>query len=309
MPRRRRDFASVSFHFLQREEGSGGDNPRVQAISEDEFNALCDGVQNQPWPDTEDEATKEQLRNGLLVPFRGFERINERIAIGTFQTSYSGHAFHNTEKGKISATSLNQREFLYLLYLSEQGKVFIAAQYLGNYGGYESLRWGLTRHLRTRSGIKSYSFRRETYDPAIIRTKSIRVNISQKVRDDQDNVLTKKRVIVLERDGIHDEAFEDAARDQFIPIMNSDDPQKNEALAQLLGHNNLMSAADEDVVNCVMIVDIDGKEKRLQVLGDNHFATRFSLNVPYNEDGHPEFAPTVRAMQAALMQQIIEPLA
>lgn len=304
----RRDFASVSFHFLQREDGAGED-VRIDPISFEEFRALCDGVEQQPWPNPDDAETKERLRNGLLIPFRNFERLSQRLVVGTFQTSYSGHAFHNTEKGKISADSLNQREFLYMLYLSDTGKVFIGAQYLGNYGGYEALRWGLTRHLASRAGIRSYSFRREIYDPKIIKPKAIRVNIAPKVRDDEDNVLTKRRMIVLERDGISDEAFEDAARDQFLPIMASDDPDKKDVLARLLSDNELMSADDEDIRNCVMLADIDGKEKRLQVIGDSHFATRFSLAVNYNDDGHPEYRQTVQAMRDTLERVIIDPLA
>lgn len=288
MPRPRRDLASVSFHFIQRERGIG-DNAQVRPITLEEFTALCENIESQPWPDADDIETKERLKSGTLIPLRNFSQLNERTAIGTFQTSYTGHAFHNTEKGKISADSLNQREFLYILYLSEDGRVFVGAQYLGNYGGYEALRWGITRHLRSREGIRSYSFRRETYDPRLIKPKAIKVNISPRVRDDEDNVLTKRRVIVLERDGVGDEAFEDAARDQFLPIMNSDDPQKKETLIRLLSDNDLMSAADEDVSNCVMLAEVDGAEKRLHVIGDGMFATRFHLNVPYNIDGHPEF--------------------
>lgn len=246
------------------------------------------------------------MRVGTLVPFRNFERVNGRIARGTFQTSYSGHSFHNTEKGKISADSLNQREFQYLLYLSDDGKIFVGAQYLGNYGGYETLRWGLLRHFRSRVGVRSYSFRKEIYEPSLVKPKEIRINIAAKGRDYEDNALTKKRMVVLQRERGEDNAFEDAARDTFLPIMASDGDTKKFQLAQLLTNNNLMSADDEEVMNCVMLADIDGREKRFHVMGDSHFATRFPLQVPYNSDGHPVYGPTASAIISTLQREIID---
>ncbi|MDO6416601.1 hypothetical protein Q4F19_19615 [Sphingomonas sp. BIUV-7] len=307
MARRSKDLASVSFHFLQRE--TEDRNGSIIPYTTDEFDFLCSGIENQPWPDFDDEAQKERLRIGTLVPLRNFERVNSRIASGTFQTSYSGHAYHNTEKGKISAQSLNQREFLYVLYLSDDGKIFVGAQYLGNYGGYETLKWGLTRHLHSRAGLRSYSFRRDIHEAHTIRPKEIRINIMASGRLDQDNVLTKKRVVVLQRSGGKDEAFEEAAREVFLPFVSSDDPGKIAALGQMLSANHLMSADDEDVQNCVLIADVDGREKRFHVIGDSQFATKLHLSVPYNIDGHPEYSVTAQAMVSMLHSQIIDAVA
>jgi hypothetical protein len=309
MRRRGRDIATVSFHFLQREREVRGDQ-EVDPFTPAEFDRLCSNIQNQPWPDLDDEETRERVRFGTLVPFRNFERVSPRIARGTFQTSYSGHAFHNSEKGKIAAQSLNQREFQYLLYLSDRGQIFVGAQYLGNYGGYDALRWGLLRHMPSRAGVRSYSFRREVYDPRLVKAKEIRINIASATgRDDEDNVLTKKRMIVLQREGAGDEGFEDAARENFFPIMSSDAPDKKDRLIELLSDNNLMSADDEDVKNCVILAEIDGREKRLHVIGDSNFATRFPLQVPYNIDGHPEYDPTAEAIINTLRREIIASMA
>lgn len=307
MVRRRKDLATVSFHFLQREKGDA--EPRsVVPFTLLEFQQLCSNVENQPWPDISDIETKNRVGAGALVPFRNFKRESDRLVFGTFQTAYTGVAYHNSDKGKIPADSLNQREFLYMLYLSENGQIFVGAQYLGNYGGYETLRWGLFRHLPSRAGARSYSFRKEVYDAKLVKPKEIRVNIAAIGRDDEDNVLTRRRMVVLQRNGVLDGAFEDAARDQFLPIMASDSDDKKDRLVQIMSDNHLMSADDEDIENCIMLANIDGREKRLHVFGENHFATRFPLSVPYNSDGHPEFDPTVAAMRRALENNIISPL-
>lgn len=305
MPKRQKDLATVSFHYLQREIEKQGQS-ETQSFTSDEFDFLCEHIKDQPWPDPDDPETKEQLRIGTLVPFRNFERVNSRIARGTFQNSYSGHAFHNTEKGKISADSLNQREFQYLLYFSDDGKIFIGVQYLGNYGGYETLRFGLMRHFLRREGVRSYSFRKDVYEASTVRAKEIRINIASSGRDDEDNALTKRRMVVLQRSKRKDEAFEDAARDTFLQIMSSDAEDKKDQLVQLLSANNLMSAADEEVQNCILLAEVDGREKRFHVIGDSHFATRFPLSVPYNIDGHPEYVPTAEAILKALEREIID---
>lgn len=302
---RRRDLASVSFHYLQKERRENGQYV-LEEFSRQDFDQLADRISRQPWPDLNEDGVLERVRSGALVPFRNFEQVNGRTFRGTYLNAYSGHAFQNSEKGKISAASVNQREFHYLAYLSDEGQI-LASQYLGTYGGYGALNWGIRRQLGIDKGIFSYSFRRETYDPQHIRPKEVHINIASRGRDDEENALTRRRVVVLKRLNSKDEDFEDAAREGFVPIMQADDlAGKKNDLVRLLTDNGLISAADEDVEDCVMVADIDGKQRTLQVIGDSHFATRFPLNVPYNADGHPEPEPTKDAMLATLRRQIID---
>jgi hypothetical protein len=304
MARKKHDRASVSFHYLQRETAHQPENI-IHPFSQDEFDKLCANIEGQPWPDVKDEKTLRRLRAGTLVPFKDFHRDNDRLALGLFSNAYTGHAFENSDWGKIEADSVNQRLFHYVLYLDEDGKIFVGTQYLGTYGGYDALRYGLVKHLPVREGVRSYSFRRELYNPKDVRTKEIRISIAAKSRDDEDNVLRRKRVLVLQRENRKDLEFERVARDSFLPIMASDAKFKRDEVVDILAKNALMVADDEEIKDCSLLADIDGREQILRVLGDSQFATKFSLGVPYNADGHPESGPTRRAMIETLKKQII----
>lgn len=214
----------------------------------DEFSTLKERVENQPEPDLDHEATFNQVRNGILVPFKNVQPIDSRTFTGQFRVPYSGHSFVNSEKGKIAAESLNQRDFHFVAYLSDDGKIFIGAQYLGPYGGYETLRWGLARHLPSREGVRSFSFRRDLFDPSEVNAKEVRINVSQKSTDlHHDNSLTSKTVIVLKRESRKDLNFAEAVRRDVIPIFSADAVDRREKLAKVLSDTGLISVDDADI--------------------------------------------------------------
>jgi hypothetical protein len=307
--RKKHDQATVSFHFLQREKRKKGKNVVTDPFTPTEFNQLCTSVEAQPWPDTSDREILSKLRDGSLVPFRDFHRVDDRLAHGRFSNAYTGHAFENSDHGKIAAESVNQRLFHYILYHSDDGRIFVGAQYLGHYGGYERLRYGLVKHLPASKGTRSYSFRRELNDKTSLTAKEVILSVTSKGRDDEDNRLTKKRVLVLKRDGKDDHEFSEAAREDLLPIMSEDLASKKDILRDYLVGKNLISADDDDLKDCVVVVDIDGKEERLHVIGESSFATKYPLSVPYNIDGHPQPEPTLTAMLKLLDREIIENLA
>jgi len=55
----------------------------------------------------------------------------------------------------------------------------------------------------------------------------------------------------------------------------------------------------------LFIADVGGYEKRFNFIGDSSFATRFSLDVPYNVDGHPEPRDTIKKILERLDKEII----
>src|SRR5688572_7219133 len=79
-----------------------------------------------------------------------------------------GHSYRNSSKGEISADSINQRRFHFLLYLAESGRVYIGTQYLGNFGAYEPLRRTIIELFSGSQAIHSHTFRVETVDPSMI---------------------------------------------------------------------------------------------------------------------------------------------
>ena len=191
-------------------------------------------------------------------------------------------------------------------YLSDDGRIFIGAQYLGPYGGYETLRWGLARYLPTREGVKSFSYRRDLFDPGEVNAKEVRINVSQKSTDlHHDNSLTSKTVIVLKRESRKDVNFAEAVRRDVMPIFSADAENRKEQLAKVLSDTGLISVDDADIDGGVIIADVGGYEKRFNFIGDSSFATRFSLDVPYNADGHPKSAETIKKILERLDQEII----
>jgi hypothetical protein len=206
---------------------------------------------------------------------------------------------------------VNQRDFNFLLYLSDDGRIFIGAQYLGYYGGYETLRYGLVRHMPEKAGVRSYSFRRDLYDPSELRAKEVQINFMKPSTSfDKDNALTRRTTIVLKREGGTDTQFEEAVRKDLVPILTSDSDaeHRKSEIARVLADSGLMSVADDQIQNAVVIADVNGHEKRFHLVGDSAFATRFPLDVTYNKDGHPERVVTIEKMLERLDAEVIEQL-
>ena len=232
--------------------------------------------------------------------------MDERCAFGTFKAPYSGHSYENSEKGKISAESVNQREFHYVLYLSDSGRLYIGCQYLGNYGAYVPLSNALKRFIDKREATKSYSFRNNSYDLHAGIPVEVQLTINRKGKKITGaSALARKGMITLQRQEKGD-AFEESARERLIPILTGSLEGRREALAKHLNDTGLLEIADEDIANCSILVDINGREKRFYFFDTDSVATRYYMDVKLTNDGHPEPKQARAKMREILVREIIQ---
>jgi hypothetical protein len=308
MAKPKKESVSTSFHYLLRENNKGAEPPFLPFTQAD-FDELLASIENQPEPDLDDPLTFDQVRFGTLIPFREFMRKDERCAFAKFKAPYSGHSFDNSEKGKIAADSVNQRTFNFLLYLSDNGRIYVGAQYLGNYGGWLPLSLALKRMLGEPSKIASSSFRNELIYLDGAAPKEIQVTIHrQPEKLAADPSLAPRTMVSLQREEKGDE-FEEDARANFLPLLGQGRAKITERLVEDLKKNGLMEISDEEIESCVLIADVNGREKRFYFLDQINVATRFPIDVALDDDGHPLTDPVRERMYALLAEQIIAKLA
>lgn len=141
------ESVSVSFHFFEKGTRQEDGHFKPSKFVKKDFDELLRKIEAQPEPNLKDHNDFDGVKSGRIVPFLELEHINDRTFFGLFRSAYWGHSFENTEKGKIAAESLNLRNFCFLLYYSESGRIYLGCQYLGNYGDYGSLGKSLLKML------------------------------------------------------------------------------------------------------------------------------------------------------------------
>jgi hypothetical protein len=295
---------SVSFHYLARLTGDG-EEMKVQPFTPADFEKLGTILKSQKLPDLTAPGILDSVKFGKIVPFFDFEKKDDRCYFGKFKAPYSGHSFENSEKGKITAGSVNQRNFNYLLYLSTDGKIYVGAQYLGNYGGWLPLSKALKRMLGSPSKILSTSFRNDLVNMEKAAPKEIEVTIHHqpsKLTADPSRVLRKK--IIFQRSESGDE-FEKHTKKKLFPLIGKDPQTIRNALLSDLKANGLTEIEDKDIHDCTIVVDVNGKEAKIHFFDQSNVATRFPMQVGLDGDGHPVTSQVREKMLEALSDQII----
>ncbi|MCE4225352.1 hypothetical protein HCU64_16470 [Methylobacterium sp. C25] len=125
--KKKKEAVSVSFHYLSRSKESDKGDVIHTAFTSDNFNLLEDNMKKQTPIDFRDQKSVDRLRFRSEIILLNIKRENPRTIIGTFKNPYSGHAFENTHKGKIPADSVSLRPFHFLIYLSDEGRIYIAS--------------------------------------------------------------------------------------------------------------------------------------------------------------------------------------
>lgn len=303
MPRNTKETVSASFHFLARRHPKeiGEYVPFTQA----EFDEVLTSIENQPVYDVNDPELLPQLKWGALLPLLSFERVQPNLAFGSFKAPYTGHAFENSEKGKISAESLNQRVFQYLLYLSKSGKLYLGCQYLGNYGGYAYLVDAIKRKFSNSKGIESHSFRTDSLNFSEIRAKEVRVTVSSKAKDiTNGNIFNHRNLIVAKRQGKEDQ-FEENVNNSIFSLFGKNTSDKKKKLADYVNQSGMYHVSDEDIEDCVIVADIGKFQKTIYLFDNSGFATRFFIDVKLDGDGLAPQAETRAKMKDILQTQVI----
>lgn len=303
--KRKKEEVTVSFHYLARQKPGENEEPVIVPFSSEEFLALRQCLADLKSVDWDDEEFKDRLRFKNEVPIDKVELVDDRTIFGVFRSSYWGHAYENSERGKIPADSISLRPFHFLLYLSESGRIYVGSQYLGQFGGYTGLENTVRGQLADRSAIKPHSFRTETHSTEKIEPKEIRVSFHGKSdKMSGDNIFKNGGAFVLQRDNRSDEFGKKVSR-QLFPFFGKSKDEMRKAIANLVNESDLISVKDEDISDCTIVGIVNGKPKTLHMLDGTNFATKFLVEVGFDDDGHPHYEPTKKEMIKVLQNNII----
>lgn len=303
--KRKREAATVSFHYLNRQTVDDENVVTEKFFTLSEFTALVDKLQSLPKHEPQSDEFRALLANSNKVPIDKIEAVNERTVFGQYRGVYTGHAYENTEKGKISASSMNLRPFYFVLYLSEKGRIYIGSQYLGHYGSYTGLRETLISLLPEKRSVVAHSFRSETAAFENVVPKEVSVRISRKGEKITSNNAFDDGAIVVFRNGDRKEDFEEQVKRRLVPVMGTSKEKIQEAVSAILKDSKLVDIEDSQIEDCTIIGQVDGRRKTLYMIGQSMFASQFPLSVIFNEDGHPEYEPTKKAMLDVLGERIV----
>lgn len=305
MAKYKRDEAvTVSFHYFERTIMNEGEKPTTHPFSQAEFDALCKAIEDQKTPDLTDKVDHDNVKFGRVVPFSRIKRKDNRCLFGVYEGAYWGHAYKNSEKGEISAESINQRRFHFILYLSDSGRIFIGSQYLGLYGFYEGLKKTLLKLLPSRKNVDANTFRQDAVDFSKAIAKEVKVSMSSggnKITS--DNLFSSGSMVAVKKRSAED-GFEEEVRKSLFSLLKSPLEKRKKAIAELL-KSSLIDVKDDDVENCTVLASVNGTDRVIYVLGGSNFASRFHLGVTIKYDGHPDYDETEAAMYEVLSNEII----
>lgn len=295
--RNRDERVFVSFHFIAKPDGS--------AFTVGEFDTLCDRIKAYPAVDIKAPKNVALMRTGNLVPLTNFERMDKLKAFGAFHATYSGHSYENNEKGTITSRSINIRKFYYLLYLSKTGRIYIGAQYLGTFGGYGDIFYAIKKLLPLTvisSSIRSVSYLMKDLSP-----KEVRLTIRRPAAAmGKKASLVEKGVVSLQRSE-KGSPFEDAVKKRILPILKMPLDKRRDALIKELEASGIFEFKDDELANCHVIVDVNGRQETIYLFDNGVHATKFAVDCDLTGDGHPEPDKLKAVMVKLLDQQVINP--
>lgn len=301
--RRKKETVAVSFHYFQRELESGGEIRRVP-FTPDEYAEFVAALQRLRPLDLNDQDALEKLRISVDAPIERVVSVNDRVAFGVFRSSYTGHSFLNTVKGEIPARSVSLRPFHFLTYLSDSGRIYVGSQYLGQYGGYVGLQFSLRNWIKNSGSVRSYTFFSHAENYRDAEPKEVRVHISKQSDNIASGNVFEQSAMVVFKKQYKDDGFEGAVS-RGILSHRGDIAKVKSAIAGTISANELLDVRDEDIQDCTVVATVDGRKKVIHMMGDGAFATRFPLDVPVTDSGHPEYDQTRVAMLKVLEGQII----
>lgn len=306
MAQKKREEASVSFHYLVRERRSDGKDPEIVPFTEDGFKTFCAHLIAQPDVDLTDDETCQRIKIAVNAPVEKCEMVDDRTLFGRFRALYTGHAYENTDVGEIPDSSVSLRPFFFLAYLSESGRIYIGSQYLGTFGGYGKLERTLRLFLPSRDRIASISFRHDATSYSGAKPKEVRVNFSRKPTDITGSQKFGQRgAMAFKRTSSKDEEFNTTVSTKLLAKLGQPNAVLKKAIADMLAGNELLALRDDDIEDCTIIASVNGQNRTINVIEAGHFATRFSLDIAEYIKGHPDRAKTKAAMMKLLKEQII----
>jgi len=293
---------SVSFHSLYREEKSDGEAQKVK-FSLEEFDGIFEALSNQQGVDLNDEESSDRVRYRLVAPISKIERHNQRIICGQYKAAYWGHSYENSIKGDIPSDSINLRPFFFLLYLGDNGRIYVASQYLGYFGGYTALRNTILSTLPKPSSITAVSFNIGGTSYEGLQPREIQITYSKKEKTITGRPkVNKAGVIVFKKQG-KDDPFGEQVKERLFTKTNKSDIKK--AVRALANASELFELKDEDIDDCKVIALKDGKRRTVFLLDGSNYATKFPLSVKLEEDGHPVYEEVKPKVISVLTNRVL----
>ena len=143
----------------------------------------------------------DKLRFGVTVPVLNLTEVEANLYFACYKGVYTGHTYENTAKGVIPYDSASLRTFYFLAYWSKpKGRIYIATQYLGQFGDYTGLKNTIMRAFADRKGIESHSFRNVSTAFQKVQAKEISIEYIKPGADaGSSNSFGKIATIVLKK--------------------------------------------------------------------------------------------------------------
>lgn len=298
---------TVSFHYLTRVvEGNNGETKSVP-FTEAEFKEAMARIAATPKIDTSTQEGVDKLRFSTTVPVENFKELEANLYWGTYQGVYTGHTYQNTAKGEIPYNSASLRTFYFLAYWSKpKGRVYIATQYLGQFGDYTGLKATIMRAFSNKKGIISHSFRNNAIAFQKVKAKEISIEYMKSGSDaGTPNSFGNIATIVLKRSGDGSD-FAEAARKRLFSIFDGPKDKIKTEVAKILRENKLTSVSDNDILNCTVLAEVDGSDRRYHFINENNYATQFEAQVGLDSHGHPEPSQLQAMMRNMLKDDILK---
>ena len=303
-----REEPSVSFHYLTRFSKEGGGKRNYHKFSQDQFNAFCAKIAALPALDLDDGLTRERVRSRQIAPLGATDRIDSRTLFGSFEGSYSGHAYRNTHAGKIPAVSISLRSFYYLAYLSNSGRIYIGAQYLGHFGGYEALQRTFKDLLGDPEQIESRAVRVGGSFYAKAEPKEVKVTFARSPEKIIGAPSITDRGIFAFKKQAKDDNFETIIRDKLLLNAGKTASEVRKAVASLTSGSDVITIDEDSVRDCTILADFKGRRRTIYMLESGVTASKIPLSVDLTPDGHPVFEQCKAEMRDLLSSQVIAKL-
>ena len=296
---------SVSFHYLARFTKSDEGKRNYQKFSQAHFDALCDRVAELPELDLNDSMVKEQVRSRLMAPLGSPERVDTRTLFGSFEGAYSGHSYRNTHAGDIPATSISLRKFYYVAYLTNSGRIYLGAQYLGHFGGYEALQKTFKDLLGTPETISSHAVRVGGAYYAAAQPKEVKVTFSKKAEKLTSAISITDQGIVAFKKQSKGDGFESVVREKLLFTAGGSTSLVKKAVAELTKDSDIVTIDEETVRDCTIMADFKGRRRTIYMLEAGVTASKLPLTSDLTTDGHPIREECKHEMLELLASEII----
>lgn len=302
---KRKEAVTASFHFLVRQAKDGEIISNVP-VTLSEFSAAMAKLMAAPSIDTSTQEAVDKVRFAATAPVQHVKKINDNLYAGEYKAVYSGHAYENTARGLIPHDSASLRTFSFIVYRSNtSGRIYIGTQYLGQFGDYTGLGLTIKRSFDNKKGLESFSIRNVSDSFQQVKAKEVVVDYMRKPsKISSSNAFAQRATVVLKRSGDGTE-FEDEARRRLFGLLGGPIDKIKKEVAKILKEDQLISVSDEDILNCTVLAEVNGSEKRYYFINDINFATHFNLGVAVGVDGHPDRDAVNKQLLTLLKNEII----